>query len=500
MRIFFNDFVIIRNNTFENLNEFYCNKEDILNYTVYYNPVDSFGVYNFIINDKGINSRNSLLPYFHYKTEKYELITPNFSIFFRLALSLTKDENSIKEFVLFNTPLYDHTFFNEVKRYSNIKEILFSIKDKIQFVQRQNMPNSCIYEEFTNTIELVVNETKDLKHGVLLSGGYESRINAAIAYKYSLNRKYFTWGNECDIENIIAKKVAQRLSTTHINIESVVSLNGSIEFLEKTGYIAHMSHSHTMVAINSIFRNYDVDLIWNGWGDLNGYTPIKYPTEIFSPFMINLFKGEMSYPIGWNREWINTLDLTNYDWIDMNKKHSLEKIFDLLESMIAPLIIGQTFAAQNLAGPIISPWFSRDIYDSLKYEEFNNPDLIKKKYKRVLWKGDFYYRLLKNYSNPLNYIKTSKGYYPFCFNKQFSYLLAPFNLITSYIEKHKKYPKTSIDDKFMLLEELEKIESQNLEMYNKSEIRYIIKNYEQFHKHELYKIIQVAWLLNKNKK
>lgn len=456
-------------------------------------------------NDKfEIQWANSFYPLFHYKSAKCEIVTPNYAHLFNLNLLMNVNQNSIREFIIFNTTLHTNTFHNEIKRLFGVKTIIID-KDEIDFQFAEKVQDEKpILKLIKDKITSVYDNIKSDKHGVFLSGGYESRINVSVSNYYNLDRFFVTWGHPQDKEFKIAARIAKKLNVRHYNIRPNASALPYKELLNKTGFLANMQYAYRYEAVKSVFKKLKADILWTGWGDINGYPTMYQPSELFSSYYLGLYKGEKLYPVGWNKDWLEDFASKGSVISEEIKASPAKKtFFKLKQNIFAPYIFGQVLAAEQTLGTVIAPWFDYHVYSAIQDLEEKNSKLYLDKKCRVLWKGRLYYRLLQKYDNRLNYIKNSKGFYPFLFSS----LLLPFALPMGYMlkkkEERKRYPFDPVENKNLIIQELTKIlDSPYYEIFDRKGIQSIIKNKDFWTGPEIleyFKIIQIFWFYQKYK-
>ena len=445
---------------------------------------------------------NSFYPLFHYKSDKTEILTPNYANIFKLKLPLSVNDEGIREFILFNTSLKNNTFHNEAKRITGIKRIVLA-NGKLTFhFHSQSLSEKYVKDEFLEKIDSLIATYKHNFHGLFLSGGSESRINAAIAQAYQLEKEFISWGHPEDKEYLIAKYISDRFKTRLHNIRLDSRQLPYDEILQKSGYLVNMQYAYRYAAVKHLFENFSYEVIWTGWGDINGY-PVRYqPSELFSGYYLGLYKGEKKYPLGWSREWLedhirNGNEIEEHIQVDSGS----HTFFELKTKVFAPAIFGAVLGMENTLGTVVAPWFSPEMYAAVQYEEKQNPKLITHKIWRIRWKNGLYYQLLKKYCPELNYIRNAKGYYPWFTQSK---LGIPGLFIAAIMKKwhsFKKYPFEPTEDKLFIKNELLKILDGNLEMFNKQEIETIVKSFSNWGGADIFenfKLIQIHWFYNKH--
>lgn len=448
-----------------------------------------------------IYSLNALFPIFWYSTDEHTIITPNYINIFEIASSLTINYDGISEFVLYHTPLGSNTFHKEVKRISGVASVVCD-KSGIEFDHyNSKTANVSVQEEFKSNIEKQINQIKNRSNAILLSGGSESRINAAAAVKYQINKDFITWGHPENVEYSIALKIAKKLKTNHINIRPDLNALPYDELLLRTGYLANMQYAYRYFIIKQLFEDYGYDSVWTGWGDINGYPSLSHPSELFSNYYLGLYKNEVRMPEGWNKDWLQeAIKSDNQINKDLKTDKSKSTFFNLKSKVLAPLIFGQVLSAENILGNVFPPWFHPDIYSLIMNEEGKNRKLINNKLWRTIWKNDLYFQLVKYYCPKLNYIKNAKGYYPWLVRKKTGLIgLAIASKLKQY-ESKKLYPFDPVEDKGFLISKLTRIESEKNLIFSRKKIQRIIRRNAEWRGPDIieyYKLIQIAMFLNR---
>jgi len=500
--IYINDFVIISGLPLGEGIGGFENKFETGNVNLFYSLNNKFS-FSYIKNGKDkiiIKWGNSFFSIFSYKCNNQIIITPNYEHFLNLKLHLSINETGIQEFILFNTPLQNHTFHKEVKRLFNIDTLIIENNEiKFEKHNKENTENYSLGKTFQERIENIIPDIIGLKHGLFLSGGGESRINAAISHHYNLDKDFITWGHPKDKEFIIASRIAEKQKTPHISIRPDVYNLSYRDLLYKTGFLSNMQYSYRYAVLKTIFEKHKYDIIWTGWGDINGYPTMYQSTELFTDFYLSLYKGEKLYPKGWNHEWLASYKLKNNKFYDhITQSPTTETFFRIKQEELAPRIFGQLLAAESHLVPVFAPWFSPQIYYAVHQEEMYNTALIRNKKARTIWKGELYYRLLKDYCPSLNNIIHSKGYYPWMVQKKYGLVGLAIAAIMKKSIGHKQFPFDPVENKGFLKEELLNIAESNNTIFDKQEIAKIVSISDFWNGNdilEIFKIIQVSWFL-----
>lgn len=474
------------------------------NIMLYYEKSDKFSFFSLLMDDKRIELQwnNPYFPIFKYSDKNFSIVTNVYKIYFDLKLRLTINQNNLIEFILFNTTTGNATFHNEVERVFNINKIIIDENQiKYDFVD-EKLNGKTIIDIYQNQVEKIITNTLHFKHGIFLSGGGESRINAAIAQYYGLQKEFITWGHPKDKEYIIASKIANKLNTTHRNIRpNLVNLPYK-ELLLKTGFLVNMQYAYRYSVVKQLFEIYNYDLIWTGWGDINGYPVCYQPSELFSDYYLGLYYGKKRLPIGWNIDWLKNDELEYNEIVEQIKENpSLSTFFSIKEKILAPRIYGSVLGSENTLGSIIAPWFNSDIYSAVENEENLNPKIIRSKLFRTLWKNELYYQLIKFYCPSLNYIKNAKGYYPWMIQRKTGLAGIFVSALLKKWHSRKAYPFDETEDRSFIKSELEKILDANIELFDKKGIKKIIENYLSWRGPDIFenfKLIQIHWFLTQH--
>ncbi len=469
--------------------------------TIYYKNASQFSFLDIIHfgNQIEINLNNSFFPVFLYQNNNQIIITPNYEHFINLKLHLSINETGIQEFILFNTPLQNHTFHKEVKRLFNIDALIIENNEiKFKKHKKENEENRSLGKTFQGIIEKIIPDIKELKHGIFLSGGGESRINAAIGHYFNLNKDFITWGHSQNKEYVIASRIAEKQKTPHLNIRPAVYNLPYRNLLYKTGFLSNMQYSYRYDVLKEIVKKHKYDIIWTGWGDINGYPTMYQPSELFTDFYLGLYKGAKLYPKGWNHEWLKSYKLNNNKLYNHIIKSPTTETFSIIKKEeLAPRIFGQVLSTENLIMPVFAPWFSPEMYTAVEREENFNPKLITDKKSRVLWKGEVYYQLIRKYAPELNKIIHSKGYYPWMVRKETGLIGLALATTMKHLMNKMKYPFDPVDDKIFLVIELKKILDSSNSFFDKSVIEKIIKESTYWNGSdilEIFKIVQIFWI------
>jgi|WetSurMetagenome_2_1015567.scaffolds.fasta_scaffold19084_2 hypothetical protein len=460
---------------------------------------DSYGPY--IFEGNSLQIRNSFTPLFYLKTESVEAITPDFSLLIPYCKGSEIDEQGIREFILFNTPLEGRSFIKDVKRITGISKIeLLEKGNSIQFTPFIAKDNFSSINDIVQTkVEELVKKNEVIHHAILLSGGNESRINAAISAYYKFNTTFVTWGHPKDKEFAIAASIAKKLKIRHINVRPNVLNLPYQEYIEKTGFLSNMQYAYRYQVIKEIREKIDPNLIWTGWGDINGYPSLNETSELFSTyFLSNMWKKRVPRLSGWNNRWLFLDDISPLPF-SKNCQDQKAEIMKINREILTPLIFGQSISAENSLIPIFPVWHDPDIFHLFSELEIKHPRLVNHKGTRVRLKGELYYYLLNQYYPALNWIINAKGFYPGLFNP----VLGPFGpLIAAGMRKLKPkeiLPFDPIEDKKYLVQQLNIICENPNDIFDRQTILELIKNYESWDGNvimEVYKLIQVSLFMN----
>ena len=225
------------------------------------------------------------------------------------------------------------------------------------------------------------------------------------------------------------------------------------------------------------------------------------PSELFSDYYLGLYDGEDRCPAGWNKDWLK--EFTQHEkYISEKIKANPDKspFFELKDNLFAPHIFGQVLSIENTLGSVYAPWFHPDIYAAIQYEEKQNKKIVNHKLWRTLWKNELYFDLIKRYCPELNYIKNSKGYYPWMVSKLFGFAGLFLASRLKKLESRKKYPFDPVEDRIFIKEELERIVEEGGEIFEKKDLYNIIRDIDHWKGSDIleyFKLIQVHWFLKR---
>lgn len=495
-KIGFNDFILIKGSSNFILNDFgFIKKEINSNIKLLYK--NSLNNNLFELQEEVITINQSFINLFYYYFNDIVLICPDFKYLLKLPLKL--DYDGIKEFILFNTPLFENTLFKNVLRKSNVHHIV--LKDNIKFlffngVESSNLKST--YQTFIDSINIRNQDFKNRKHAILLSGGYESRINAAISSFYSYNSDFFTWGHPENIEFTIANRIAQKLRCNHYNLRTKCKPIDYINYAETSGYLSNIQYAFRLKVLEILQEKNNYDYIWSGWADIVGFTNINQSSELISPYLISKL-NKLNFPnFGWKREWLS--ECAKHIQLSFLKELNTKKLFEFKNSFLAPVIFGQVITNERIKYSLVTPWFTNDIYNSVIHEENGRQRIKINKLDRTLWKGNLYYSLLKRYENRLNYIVLSKGYSPFFLQKNFNLIGLFISGLLKNVNARRNYPYDPVEDKDFLYNELLKALDSKFELFDNKSIFELTQRKDSWNGieiFEIYKIIQIHWLLTK---
>lgn len=471
--------------------------------TVLFYQGSSLSSYSFFCTISGdyiLKCENAFYPVFYHKSKQLIAITPDYSLLNVLNLPLDINYTAIKEFVVFNTPLKTGSFNNIVERLFGIREITINHADiNISYI-KENIERSSLLNTFGNNIKGIINNTFSDKHGVFLSGGNESRINAAISNHYNLDRNFITWGHPEDIEFIIASKIAKEKKIGHINIRPVAADLPYREYLEKTGYLSNMQYAYRYQSVKSVYEQYAFNHLWTGWGEVNGFIKENSPTEFFNQAFWDYIKLQTINNSFWSKDFLLSTKLNSLEVLQKrDKREFLYILFRFFQKEIAPRIYGQVLSAESTICNIIAPWFDRKIYESIFHQQERNSNLFLSRSSRVKWKNNIYTNLLNKYDPALNNFKNSKNYYPFLFSDSLKHIGLPIAyLLTKTSKKRQRFFDPMENTEFMKRELENCLESRRMIFNNIGILKAINNSYKWTGPEilELFKIIQINLFLS----
>lgn len=415
----------------------------------------------------------------------------------------TINETALLEFIYFNTPLEKNTIYNEIISKIGVEYININIPNKsFDFYNYNYHFKNSLLDDFDQNCQSCYSLFQNKNIASFLSGGGESRINAAFLESKGSNATYFTWGHPKDIEFQIASKIIEKLDNQKlINLRIAPPSRAEyFEYASETGFLSNLQYTYRIKIIKKII-NFDVfDSLWTGWGDINGYPSLNYESEMFTNSIIGLINGELKKPIGFSTDWLKSINIEDTQIGRLLSKQKQEKdIFQIKRELLAPRIFGTVIGYENNFISICAPWFYPNIYQKIKYEENSNKKLVVSKLTRTKWKGNLYFQLVNKYFSKLNYLKNSKGYYPILLNKQFGNLglALSFLLKTQVKTKLHQYDKTESNE--FIKRELESIIFLNDNRFDNDYIKSLLYKTNNLSGTEIFnsfKIIQSNWAIN----
>lgn len=466
---------------------------------LYFSRSNHSGVELFSLVDSLMTLNNSFTPLFLYKTSLIEILTSDFNFLVNLCKQCAIDFDGLREFILYNTPLGGRTFFKCVERVYNVACVSYDIgSESFIFVNDKVDDNSssiALKDLFHERVGRIAEQCDNLHHAIFLSGGYESRINAAVASFFNLNATFITWGHPNDKEYIISDQIANYLTKEHINIRPDLKKLPYYEYALKTGFISNIQYAYRYQIVKLVKETLNADILWTGWGDINGMSLSKSPNELFTSWFLGQVNDRLSYPKGWNKNWLLSGSVSLFPFV-IDKKRPTADILDINRNLFSPLIFGQVLALENSVIPVFAPWHHPTIFSAIGRMEKDDKRLVKSKYQRVLFKGSMYYKLLNQYDDHLNYIPLSKGFHPFWFSPKFGVLGPALAGLQSKLIRNHSCPFDPIEDLNFLKKELHEILDSNLEIFNQEEIIQILRNSNKWTGSdimEIFKMIQIYW-------
>lgn len=434
-------------------------------------------------------------PIFYFQKSNSFAISPDFSIIFSVLSNCFEiDDIAIQEFILFNTPLEGKTIIKNVSRVFNISVIEFT-NNKIGLIQKFEEPETDVFKKFKERVQDFCLKNVHVNKAILLSGGKESRINAAIAKKYSMPCFFISWGEKDDEENRVAKKISKMLKLNHKTLQITPRGIDYDNFLIKSGFLLNLKYAFRYSIIESIKKRYCIDEIWTGWGDISGFVRMTNISEFSTKFYVNLFNGDIIRPEGWSCDYLGDIRKSEFVQEILNKPVR-EKFVRNKYLIIGPAIYGGVLAAENTVLPIWAPWFSNEIYQAIMQSEKSNQNLLYKRAERTLWKNQLYYKLINHFHHNLNRIKYSDGPYPWMLRSKIG---LPFAFIMKKMSSKNRNLHNVNESKIWIINELKKVIEEKKNPFNIKEIEFKIRNYQNWDGEEVsenLKIIQINKALN----
>jgi asparagine synthetase B (glutamine-hydrolysing) len=196
------------------------------------------------------------------------------------------DEIALSQFGLFNYILDHRTFMREVTRLppacivtwenGRIQENIYWHPDA--FFRQPAVSEEDLLRAMPGTFLKVLDEWTQGRRdvGILLSGGYDSRMILAGLMELGIKGKAYTWDNPVVKETDIAKKLAEAAGFRHTYLPYYPPDNTVDQIVEEvqqaTGYIFPLFHIGRYHAVRMISK--EIDLLFSGQGEMIRVTPV----------------------------------------------------------------------------------------------------------------------------------------------------------------------------------------------------------------------------------
>lgn len=159
---------------------------------------------------------------FVYDTEDLLLISNNFNNLMDLIKLKQKDIDiiALKEFLIFEFPLFEKTFHNDILWLPNASLWKYDLKSHTWkkktywdyiYGDFEQLTIDNLDHLFTQSINRIKNSNKNFRYGLGLSGGLDSRLTAFYAKKVNLQLTPFIFGESNSDAYYVANKIAYKM-------------------------------------------------------------------------------------------------------------------------------------------------------------------------------------------------------------------------------------------------------------------------------------------------
>jgi len=165
---------------------------------------------------------------FLYEEDTEWMITDKFRYFSDCKLlNLNANIDALIEFLIFEYPLYGHTFWNEVKWAPNASILRISPSNSEKtlnqyweyvFTSSDHYNMNTLDRLFNKSIEQIIRINPNSTYGIGLSGGLDSRLVAKYAVNNGIDIRAFNFGEENSDADFIANKIAVILKIEYQNL------------------------------------------------------------------------------------------------------------------------------------------------------------------------------------------------------------------------------------------------------------------------------------------
>ena len=246
----------------------------------------------------------SILPVYYYMNKEELLISSSFNIIIKNAVSkeLTVDQQHLVEKAIFNYPLFDRTFFNEIKTIASNSYIEY------QDGNYRIIPHTVIHDLFISEplpwrkacdsiSELFIRKAGDFvpdeKAVVTLTGGFDSRTVLGIALGMNGVKATCTYGSPGEQDIQIASHISEAMGVKHLPVilneeyAAGAFMDNAVSFLMGGYGLGNISRAHYCYALKTSLKDAGFLLSGNFGSEL--LRSMKVPGVVTSASLFDAF-------------------------------------------------------------------------------------------------------------------------------------------------------------------------------------------------------------------
>ena len=349
------------------------------------------------------------------------------------------DRRYILERLLFHYPLFDATWYQEIKLLPahsqlSITATHFSVRKNLDFSAYSGTPSKSHNRDLNQLAEQFVSACSDFmpvnRFGISLTGGFDGRTLVGVALKN--NRSFFTYsfGAACSSDIQVPARQAKKLGLSHHSIildENYLKNDAdrSIQdFMSLSDYHGNVGRPHYLYSASILSQETSFIVTGNFGSEL--FRALHLPGMMMTKHLIDVFSSS-------DRQWKDRLWTEVKSWGQNDFDAELEGLIDdinkyldesgmtgnarfyrfvyeeLFRKYFGPEIIMQNHFLNNRT-PYLNYSFVHSLNQTI-WSGVHRPLFEENKFKRMIGQL-FYAQVLRMSDHRLYRMKTSKGYAP----------------------------------------------------------------------------------------
>ncbi len=273
------------------------------------------GIFNLLLWDKAnnriiiANDKLGLLPFYYHKMKDSSglLVSTKLKDIMELAKFDKKiNKNALVQFALFNYITSRDTFITGIYQFLPAARIIWcnnkvaesSYYSLTKYFYEEPISEEELMNEFPEVLLKSIRDwvTNKKRIGILLSGGYDSRVLLACLMKIGIKGYAYTWDNPRVKECFIAQKLALSAGFVHKFLpyypEDNIATENIYEVSKATEFTFPLFHIGRYCAVKKIAS--EVDILFSGQGEIIRSIPI--PNDYINSALTSYFISEKIPP------------------------------------------------------------------------------------------------------------------------------------------------------------------------------------------------------------